>query len=79
MFDQYHTAEQLEWRGVARVCEGPSRITTDQLTLAVQAALGNTMRGEAMRLSQQLHKENSLASTIRIIMTRLNTDTACSR
>ena len=68
MFDQHHTAEQLEWRGVARVCEGPSRITAHQLTLAVQSALGHTMRAEAIRLSQQLHSENSLTSTLAIIM-----------
>ena len=73
MFDQHHTAEQLEWRGVARVCDGPSHITAHQLRPAIQSAvLGDTMRTEAMKLSRQLHKENSLSSTVAMIMSRIN-------
>ena len=72
MFDQHHTAEQLQWRGVAKVCAGPAHIVSHQLTVAIQSALSETMKRQVSTISEQLLEEHSLSSTTTVILSALN-------
>ena len=73
MFDQHHTAEQLEWRGLARVCRrGPAHLTPSQLQEAIQAALSEQQRREAQKMAQVLNGIDSLSETVAVIQSRLH-------
>lgn len=74
MFDQRHTGEQLEWRGLATLCDsGPEKVSTENLKQAIQRSLSNEARKETLEMAETLQKEDTLLHTVMMLVGKLQT------